>query len=330
MQTIEFKRRPKIIAGYAIAGPKEGQGNFGKYFDYVMHDDIFGEKTYEMAERKMFEQAVTGALQKAGLKSADINLLLAGDLLNQIISSSYTARAFNMPYLGMFGACSTMAESLAAGATLIDGGYFENVVCLTGSHFSTAERQFRFPLELGNQRVPTSQWTATAAGAAVLSLHGKGARVCMATYGRVIDYGVTDVNNMGAAMAPSAADTLITHFEETGRKPSYYDLIVTGDLGKLGSDILIDLLEEKGIKLGANYCDCGHCYYSRRQDTMCGASGCGVSASVLNGYILNKLNKGEYRKVLFVPTGALMSTTASGQGESIPGVSHAIVIEAGE
>ncbi len=329
MQTIEFKRKPKIIGSYSIVGPKEGQGPFGKYFDYVMQDDLFGEKTYELAERKMFEQAVTGALQSAGLKSSDINLMLAGDLLNQIISSSFTARAFNMPYLGLFGACSTMAETLATGATLIDGGYFDNVVCVTGSHFSTAERQFRFPLELGNQRVPTSQWTVTASGASVLSLEGKGPQICMATFGKVIDYGVIDMNNMGAAMAPSSADTIITHFQDTGRKPSDYDLIVTGDLGKLGGEILLDLLEEKGIKLGLKYCDCGHCYYTRRQDTMCGASGCGVSASVLNSYIVKKMKKGEYKRVLFVPTGALMSTTACQQGESIPGVSHAIVLEAG-
>lgn len=329
MQTIEFKRRPKIIGSYSIVGPKEGQGPFGSFFDYVMKNDLFGEKTYELAERKMFEQAVMGALQSAGLQPNDVDLMLAGDLLNQIISSSFTARAFNMPYLGLFGACSTMAESLATGATLVDSGHFGNVVCLTGSHFSTAERQFRFPLELGNQRVPTSQWTATAAGATILSLEGKGPQVVMATFGRVIDYGVVDVNNMGAAMAPSAADTLLTHFKDTGRKPSYYDLIVTGDLGKLGAEILLDLLEDKGIKLGLNYSDCGHCYYTRGQDAMCGGSGCGVSASVLNSYIIKKMKKGEYKKVLFVPTGALMSTTASQQGESIPGVSHAIVLEMG-
>ena len=328
-QTIEFRNRPKIIGSYSIVGPKEGQGCFGEYFDYVMKDDLFDEKTYELAERKMFEQAVTGAIEKAGLTNADINLMLAGDLLNQIISSSYTARDFSIPYLGMFGACSTMAETLAIGATLINGGHFNNVVCATGSHFSTAERQFRFPLELGNQRVPTSQWTVTAAGASVLSLEGEGPEITMATFGKVVDFGIVDVNNMGAAMAPSAASVIHTHFEDTGRKPSDYDLIVTGDLGKLGAEILVDLLEDKGIKLGINYSDCGHSYFTRNQDTMCGASGCGVSASVLNSYIYKKMKKGEYKRVLFVPTGALMSTTASQQGESIPGVSHAIVIEAG-
>lgn len=328
-QTIEFKNRPKIVGSYSVVGPKEGKGPFGDYFDYVMKNDLFGEKTYEKAERKMLEQAVTGAIEKAGLTAGDINLLLAGDLLNQIISSSYAARAFNVPYLGMFGACSTMAESLAIGASLVNGGHFRNVICATGSHFSTAERQFRFPLELGNQRVPTSQWTVTAAGASVLSLEGDGPVVAMATFGKVVDFGIIDVNNMGAAMAPSAADTLQAHFEDTGRKPTDYDLIATGDLGKLGAEILIDLLEDKGIKLGPNYSDCGHSYFTRKQDTMCGGSGCGCSASVLNSYIITKLKRGELKRVLFVPTGALMSTTATQQGESIPGVSHAIVLEAG-
>lgn len=328
-QTVEFKNRPKIIGSYSVVGPKEGKGPFGDYFDYVMKNDLFGEKTYEKAERKMFEQAVTGAIDKAGLTAGDINLLLAGDLLNQIISSSYAARAFNIPYLGVFGACSTMAESLAIGASLVNGEHFKNVICATGSHFSTAERQFRFPLELGNQRVPTSQRTVTGAGASVLSLEGDGPIVSMATFGKVVDFGIIDVNNMGAAMAPSAADTIKAHFDDTGRKPSDYDLIATGDLGKLGAEILIDLLEDKGIKLGPNYSDCGHSYFTRKQDTMCGGSGCGCSASVLNSYIITKLKKGELKRVLFVPTGALMSTTATQQGESIPGISHAIVLEAG-
>ncbi len=328
-QTVEFRNRPKIIGSYSIVGPKEGAGPFGSYFDYVMKNDLFGEKTYELAERKMFEQAVTGAIESAGLTASQINLMLAGDLLNQIISSSFTARDFSLPYLGIFGACSTMAETLAVGAMMVNGGHFGNILCATGSHFSTAERQFRFPLELGNQRVPTSQWTVTAAGASVLSLEGKGPEITMATFGKVVDFGIVDVNNMGAAMAPAAAETIFTHFNETGRKPTDYDLIVTGDLGKLGAEILVDLLEDKGIKLGPNYSDCGHSYFTREQDTMCGGSGCGASASVLNGYIIKKLKKRELKRVLFVPTGALMSTTASQQGESIPGISHAIVIEAG-
>ena len=329
MQTIELKNHPKIIGSYSIVGPKEGAGPFGKYFDDVMKDDRLGEKTYEQTECKMLELSVTGAIQNAGLMIGDINLLLAGDLLNQIISSSYAARAFNMPYLGLFGACSTMAESLAVGAVLVNGKHLKNVVCATGSHFSTAERQFRFPLELGCQRVPTSQWTVTAAGASVLSLDGEGPEITKVTFGKVIDFGINDVNNMGAAMAPAAADTMFTHFQETKTKPEDFDLIVTGDLGKLGVEILVDLMEEKGYKLGKNYSDIGHSFFTRQQDTMCGGSGCGANASVLNSYIIKKMRQGLIKKLLFLPTGALMSTTASQQGETIPGVCHALVLEAG-
>lgn len=204
-ETVKFKRQPKIIGAYSIVGPKEGDGNFRDYFDYIMKNDLFGEKTFEKAERKMIETAITGAIQKAKLGMKDINVLVAGDLLNQIISSSYAARAFDFPYLGVYGACSTMAESIAVASILVDGGYFENVVCCTASHFSTAERQYRFPLELGNQRPPVSQWTVTGAGSCVLSQKGKGPRVTMATFGKVIDWGIVDVNNMGAAMAPAIA-----------------------------------------------------------------------------------------------------------------------------
>lgn len=327
-ETIKFKKQPKIIGSYSIVGPKEGKGNFGDYFDYIMKNDLFGEKTFEKAERKMVENAITGAIEKSKVPAKDINILVAGDLLNQIISSSYAARAFNFPYLGVYGACSTMAESIAVGSLLVDGGYFENVVCCTASHFSTAERQYRFPLELGNQRPPASQWTVTGAGSCVLSLQGEGPRVTMATFGKVIDWGVIDVNNMGAAMAPSAMDTMLAHFENTKTSPDDYDLIVTGDLGKLGSEILIDLMENQGIKLGLNYGDCGQMYFSRQQNALCGASGCGCSATVFNSYIMKKLQDGQYKKVLFMPTGALLSTTASQQGESVPGVCHAIVVEA--
>ena len=326
MRTIVLKNKPKIIGSYSIVGPKEGRGPFGEYFDFVMKDDMFNEKTYEKAERKMVEHAISHSIDKAKLKKEDINLMLSGDLLNQIISSSYAARSFNFPYLGLFGACSTMAESLAVGALLVDGGYMKNVVCSTGSHFSTAERQFRFPLELGNQRVPTSQWTATACGSCVISNQGKGPRITAITFGRVIDFGINDVNNMGAAMAPSAMDTIITHFKDMKRKVTDYDLIATGDLGKLGSEILIDLLEDQGLKLGPNYTDFGHVYFSRKEDAMCGASGCGVSASMLNSFVMRKLLNGEYKRVLFGATGALLSTLSSQQGESIPGICHAIEI----
>lgn len=329
-QTVKFKNSPKIIGNYAIVGPKEGLGPFGKYFDYVMKSDSFDEKTYELAERKMIEHAVMGAITKSKKKPRDIDMFLAGDLLNQIISSSYAARAFDMTYIGLFGACSTMAESLALGACFVSANYFQNVACATVSHFSTAERQFRYPLELGNQRPPTSQWTCTASGCAVLSSKGSGPKITMATFGKVTDYGICDVNNMGAAMAPAAMNTLIAHFEDTNTKPDDYDLIITGDLGKLGVEILIDLMEENGYKLGNNYCDCGQIIFSREQSVLMGGSGCGCSACMINSFFIDKIRKKEYKKVLFLATGALLSTTACQQGESIPGIAHAVVIEAEE
>ena len=326
-QTIVLKRQPRIIGSYTIVGPKEGQGNFGPYFDYVMKNDYFGERTYEKAERKMLESAITGALENAKLSAKDIDIMIGGDLLNQIISSSYAARAFEFPFIGVYGACSTMAESMAVGSVLIDGGYCENVICSTGSHFSTAERQYRFPLELGNQRPPTSQWTVTGAGSCVLSLNGVGPKISSVTFGSVVDWGVSDVNDMGAAMAPAARDTLLNHLKNTKTSPDDYDLIVTGDLGKLGSEILIDLMDEEGVKLGLNYCDCGQMYYKRKQETLCGGSGAGCCATVFNSYIIKKFRDGQYKKVLFMPTGALLSTTSSQQGDTVPGVCHAIVVE---
>ncbi len=329
-QTVIFKNKPVIIGSYSIVGPKEGQGNFKNYFDYIMQDDRFGEKTYEQAEKKMIQHAIVGAIEKAKMKPTDVDLLLAGDLLNQIISSSYAARDFACPYLGLFGACSTMAESIAIGASLVNGGLFNNIVCSTASHFSTAERQFRFPLELGNQRPPTSQWTVTGAGSCVISSSGKGPIVSAATFGKVIDWGINDVNDMGAVMAPAAMDTMLAHFRDTKTTPDDYDLIVTGDLGKLGSEILVDLMEDQGIKLGLNYNDCGQMYFTREQATLSGGSGCGCCATVLNSIIMKKLQDGKFKKVLFMPTGALMSTTAAQQGETIPGICHAVVIESGE
>ena len=241
--TIKFTLPPKLISGYSIVGPKEGQSPLASYFDYILKNDTFNEKTYERAERKMLEQAISGAIDKANLLSTDIDILLSGDLLNQIISASFSARQLQTSFIGMFGACSTMTESLAVGACLIDGGCANNVACATCSHFSTAERQFRFPLELGCQRPPTAQWTVTGAGCSIVSREGTGHNITHVTFGKVIDYGIKDMNNMGAAMAPAACDTLKNLFKDTNTTPSDYDLIVTGDLGKLGSEILVDLLE---------------------------------------------------------------------------------------
>lgn len=329
-QTIKFKNAPKIIGNYSIVGPKEGEGTFKDYFDYVVQNDNFGEDTYEKAERKMLEHAIMGAADKAGISTKDIDVLLCGDLLNQIISSSYAARSFDLCYLGVFGACSTMALSLAMGSAFIDAGHFQNIACATSSHFSSAERQFRYPLELGNQRPPTAQWTATAAGCSIISSEGEGPIITSATFGKVIDFDICDVNNMGAAMAPAAMSTMLAHFRDTNTTPDDYDLIVTGDLGKLGSEILIDLMEEEGIKLGINYCDCGQMMFKHDQNVFMGGSGCGCSASVLNSFILRKIREGVYKKVLFMATGALLSPTSCQQGESIPGVAHAVVIEKGE
>lgn len=329
-QTIYFKKKPHIIGSYSIVGPKEGKGSLKKYFDYIMKDDLFGEKTYEKAERKMVEQAVMGAVGNATLTPKDLRLFISGDLLNQIITSSFAARAFDVPYIGLFGACSTMAESLAVGASLVNAGYFDNIACATASHFSTAERQFRYPLELGNQRPPTSQWTVTGAGCCILSSKGDGPVITSATFGKVTDYGISDVNNMGSVMAPSCAATLIAHFKDTNTTPDDYDLIVTGDLGKLGSEILIDLMENHGYKLKSNYNDCGQIIYTGKQSVLMGGSGCGCSASVLNSYILQKIKQKEYKKVLFVATGALLSSTSTQQGDTIPGIAHAVTIEAYE
>ena len=328
--TIKFTLPPKLISGYSIVGPKEGLSPFAKYFDYILKNDDFNEKTYEKAERKMLEQAICGATDKANLLSTDIDILLSGDLLNQIISATFSARQIQTSFIGLFGACSTMTESLAVGACLIDGGFANKVACATCSHFSTAERQFRFPLELGCQRPPTAQWTVTGAGCSIISREGKGHNITYATLGKVVDFGINDMNNMGAAMAPAAADTLKNLFTDTNTTPSDYDLIVTGDLGKLGSEILIDLLEGYGFKLNENYCDCGQMIFSNTQKSFMGGSGCGCSASMINSYILKKLDVGDYKKIILMSTGALLSTTSAQQGETIPGIAHAVIIEKGK
>lgn len=329
-QTIIFKNPPRIIGHYSLVGKKEGEGAFKKYFHHILKNDKFGENTFEKAECKMMEQSIFGAIENAQLESTDIDILFSGDLLNQIISSSFAARQFNVSFVGLYGACSTMAESLAMGACMIDADYFDKVACATGSHFSTAERQYRNPLELANQRPKVSQWTVTGTACSILSKEGKGPKITSATFGKVTDYEIADVNDMGAAMAPAAMNTLIAHFEDTSKKPQDYDLIITGDLGKFGSDILRDLMEAKGYKLEKNYADCGHMVFLDNQDAYQGGSGCGCSASVLNSYIYAQIKKGIYKKVLFVATGALLSTTSSQQGASIPCIAHAVVIEKGE
>lgn len=326
--TICFYNKPSIIATSTIAGPKEAEGNIGKYIEKKVNDDTLGEKTYEKAECKMLTYAIEHAIKNSGLKISDIGLLISGDLLNQIISSSFSARQFDVPFLGVYNACSTMSEAFAIGATFVDGGYFENVVAATGSHFSTAERQYRYPLELGCIRPPQSQWTVTGAGGAVISsIKGDFPKITFATFGKVTDYGVVDANNMGAAMAPAARRTLITHFEDTCRTPDYYDVILTGDLGALGSRILKHLMREKGYNIDKNHVDCGELIYNIDEREYQGGSGAGCSAVTFNSYFYKKLTEKKINRVLFIATGALLSTTSSQQGESIPSVAHAVAIE---
>ena len=326
MSTIFFKQKPRIIGWYSVAGKKESEGPLGATFSRVVRDEYFGEKTHEGAERKLFITAIQGAIQNAGVQP---DVVFAGDLLNQIVSSSFAMREVGLPYVGVYGACSTMALSLLVAATFVDSGIVKTTVAAAGSHFATAERQYRTPLEFGNQRPPSSQWTVTGAGATVLSGDGQKSHIAITcgTIGRVVDYDVKDVNNMGAAMAPAAADTLARHFTNTKTNPADYDAIFSGDLGQIGEEALRDLLQEKGYNLGKNYYDCGKLIYAANQKVDMGGSGCGCSAVTLNGFIMDKFQKGEYHKVLFMATGALLSPTTTFQGESTPGIANAVVIE---
>lgn len=326
MNTIFFKNKPQIIATATICGPKEAEGNLGKYIDEKLADDYYGEKSFELAERKMLTRVISRAIEKSNVPLSEINAIVAGDLLNQIISASFSAREFESGFLGVYNACSTMTESMLLACALIDGGYFKNAVCATASHFATAERQYRYPLEQGTTRPAQSQWTVTGAGANVISLKGKGVSVLSATVGRVIDYGVTDANNMGAAMAPAAAHTLLDFFHDSNKRASDYDMILTGDLGALGSRMLKELLLKAGVDL-KNHLDCGELIYNLNETEYQGGSGAGCSAVVFNSYIYERMLKGEYKKILFMATGALLSTTSTQQGESIPGIAHLIELE---
>ena len=320
--------RPRIRSYASIAGQKEASGPLGHTFDETFADDTLGQKSWERAEAKMLERTADLALSKAKVYADGVDVFLGGDLLNQIVSSGYTARQLGIPFLGLYGACSTMAESLLLGAMLIDGGFADTALCATCSHFSTAERQYRFPLELGNQRTPTAQWTVTGAGATLLGRESP-LPLCIesVTIGSVWDLKQTDANNMGAAMAPAAMQTLKSHLDDLHRIPEDYDLIVTGDLGRVGYDLMKLLCRKEGIELDQRYIDCGCEIFDVSQDVHSGGSGCGCSAVSLNGWLIGRMLKGEIRKMLFLATGALMSPTMSQQGESIPGVAHAVSLE---
>ena len=312
-----------IIEGYTVAGPKENDGRYRGFFDLALEDDMFGQNTFERAERKMFEHAIDAAIAKANLTTTEIDAIVGGDLLNQIVSMSFAARKQHAGFLGLYNACATFVESLIVGSCLVSNG-MENVVCTAGSHFSTAERQYRYPLELGVLRSPVTQWTATGVGASVLSSASEITvpKVTRATIGRVVDYGIMDVNNMGAAMAPSACDTIVTFSKETNTEPKDYDVIYTGDLGKLGSDILLDLTRQEGYDISAQQHDCGASLYWDEQQTYQGGSGAACSALVFNSVLLSRLRSGEYKRILIAGTGALMSPTTSFQGDSIPAITH--------
>ena len=326
-RTMKFMNRPKIISGMTVVGKKEGMGVLGENFDFIQTDAKWKEKSFEKGEVKFLETSVRGAIKKSGLKENEIDLFLSGDLLNQLVSSSFVARDFPVSYFGLYSACSTMTQALAIGAAFANANYFNNIACATSSHFATAERQYRYPLEYGCQRPPYAQWTATAAGCSIVSLKGEGPSITHATVGKVVDFGINDLNNMGAAMAPAAVDTFLSVMEDTGYEPENFDLILSGDLGKLGSDIFRDLMREKGYGLGNNYHDCGAMLYAVDQSCYGGGSGAGCCAAVLNSFVLNRMNAGKLGRVLVLATGALMSPTTSFQGDTIPAISHAVILE---
>lgn len=326
-QTVCFTDPPSVVGCGSVVGSKEGRGPLGASFDLVCQEDRLGQDSWEKAETAMQKKALSFALERAGLVTEQIEYVLAGDLLNQCIATSYSMRSQEVPFFGLYGACSTMAEGLSLGAMLIDGGFASHVAALTSSHFCSAERQYRNPLEYGGQKPPTAQWTTTGAGAVILAKKGPGPFLTHVTTGKIVDKGITDANNMGAAMAPAAYDTIRTHLQETGRSPTFYDAIVTGDLGRLGAEIVRDFFRQDGIELGARYTDCGVLLFDpQTQDVHAGGSGCGCSAVVLTGFLLPQMAKKQKNNLLFCGTGALHSPLSTMQGESIPGICHAVAI----
>ncbi|MBE7010483.1 MAG: stage V sporulation protein AD [Ruminococcaceae bacterium] len=326
-QTIVCPNRPVILGTGTVAGKKESEGPIGSFFDVIAEDNVLGKETWEKAESEFARRAAEEAFAASGLKPEQINYLFGGDLLNQCTGTSYGIRDFNIPFMGLYGACSTMALGLSVAAVYIDGGYADYCAAVTSSHFCSAEKQFRFPLEYGGQRPPSAQWTVTGSACAVLGASGDGPRIDCVTNGKIVDMGIVDANNMGAAMAPAAADTLIQHFADTGRDPSYYDLIVSGDLGLVGKNTVIDLAKKSGYELSTCYEDCGLIIFDRdSQDVHAGGSGCACCGLTFCGYIYQKLKQKELRRVLVMATGALQSTLAVQQGESMPGIAHAVSI----
>ncbi len=330
-QSIELKQPVFIRDSASVVGTKEGQGPLAELFDMIGQDDMFGCASWEEAESSLQKDAVYLALGKAGLKKEEIRYLFAGDLLGQSIASSFGLAGYEIPLVGLYGACSTCGLSLSMGAMTVHGGYAEHVVCVTSSHFASAEKEFRFPLGYGNQRPLSASWTVTGSGAFVLSgTEGKKSRAKITglTTGKIMDYGLKDSMNMGACMAPAACDLIYQHLKDFGRKPSDYDKIITGDLGTVGQHALLDLLGEKDVDIAGQHMDCGiEIYDAKEQDTHAGGSGCGCSAVTLSAYILKKIEEGVWKRVLFVPTGALLSKTSFNEGQTVPGIAHGVVIE---
>ncbi len=329
-QSLIFSTTPVITHWASVAGKKESEGPLAHTFDITFKDTYFGQKTWEQAEKQLQKIALDTLLKKANLTKDDIDVAFSGDLLNQCISSSFPLRNTGIPHLGLYGACSTMAESLLLAAMAVGGEYCNRAVAMTSSHFASSERQYRFPLGYGGQRPPTAQWTVTGSGATLVSSQGKGAKITGCTVGTVTDLGIQDANNMGAAMAPAAYQTIRAHLEDFQINPEEYDLIITGDLGQLGKEALLELSIRDGISLGGRLADCGTLVYDViKQDVHSGGSGCGCSAITLCGYLLDQLNTGKLKKLLFCGTGALLSPTSTQQGLPIPGVCHAVAIQSG-
>ncbi len=333
--SVRLEQPVYIMQSASVVGTKEGEGPLGLLFDKVGQDDMFGCKSWEEAESTLQKEAVGLALEKAALRPEDISYVFAGDLLGQSMATSFGLSTYQIPLLGVYGACSTCGESLALGAMSIAGGFADKVICVTSSHFASAEKEFRFPLDYGNQRPLSATWTVTGSAAFVLSaLPREGgrkpkARISAMTIGKVVDYGLKDSMNMGACMAPAAADSLEQHFVDFASQPKDYDKIITGDLGKVGQRVLIDLLRKKGYDISEQHMDCGlEIFDAASQDTHAGGSGCGCSAVTLSAYILKQLEENNWRKVLFMPTGALLSKTSFNEGLSVPGIAHGVVIEA--
>ncbi len=325
-------RSPLTIKAWAsVVGKKEALGPLGTTFDVTCEDSYYGQKTWEQAEKKMQQIALQTLAKKANIRQSEFDVVFSGDLLNQCIGSSFPLRNTNIPHIGLYGACSTMAEGLLMASMAVDGGFVDNAVALTSSHFASSERQYRFPLGYGGQRTPTAQWTVTCSGAALVCNQGDGPKITGCTIGTVTDYGIKDANNMGAAMAPAAMQTIKAHFDDFSNGPEDFDLIVTGDLGQLGKEILISLLENEGVHIGGKIADCGCLIFDNTtQDVHAGGSGCGCSAVTLCGYLLNKLSIGSMKKILFCGTGALLSPTSVQQGLPIPGICHAVAITGGK